>query len=243
MKNLLKVTNPHSILETFRTRPQSVKSVAIHSDQPHWKQVKELAQKHRTPATARESQNSALIEPVESLPIEGFFGTKSNDAHGIFLFLDCLQDPHNVGAIFRTAAFMGVRGIVLTEERSATLTGTVYDVASGAMEHVPFARAGNLARTLRDAKTSTDLWILGTTGLGETEKSISMRDLSLDRNWGIVFGNEEKGMRRLTEDLCDLTLTIPRFGGTRKNDDADLASLNVSVAVGVVLSRLRFGNP
>ncbi len=242
MKNLIKVTNPHSILETLRARPQAVKSISVQSDQPHWKQVKDLAARHRIPSAARESQSGAMIEPREPQPIERFFDVSSEDGAQIFLILDCLQDPHNVGAIFRTAAFMGVRGIVLTEERSATLTGTVYDVASGAMEHLPFAMAGNLARTLRDAKSANDLWILGTTGLGETEKSVSMDELKLDRSWAIVFGNEEKGMRRLTLDLCDLTLTIPRTGVTREHDNADLASLNVSVAVGVVLSRLRFGN-
>ncbi|MCC7440021.1 MAG: RNA methyltransferase [Bdellovibrionales bacterium] len=128
-----------------------------------------------------------------------------------------------MGAIFRTAAFFGVKGILLTQERSAPLTGTAYDVASGGMEHVPFAIHNNLSRAL-DAAKDADLWILGTS---EHAKE-SLSTLKKDRSWLVVVGNEETGIRRLTQERCDLVCSIPGSGA--------VTSLNVSVAAGILVA-------
>ncbi len=135
------------------------------------------------------------------------------------------KNPHNVGAIFRTAAFFGVRGIILTKDRSAPLTATVYDVASGGLECVPFAQPPNLSRALEQAKKS-GVWVLGTSerakqDLGEIDKG---------RPWLLVLGNEEKGLRRLTGEHCDELCRITPQGG--------ISSLNVSVAAGVLMAAL-----
>ena len=110
---------------------------------------------------------------------------------------------------------------MMTAERSAPLSATVYDIASGGIETVPFATEINLRRALDIAKKS-GLWILGTS---EHSKE-SHHSIRPDRPWLVVLGNEEKGMRRLTEDSCDLKC------GILPADGASVTSLNVSVAGG-----------
>lgn len=176
----------------------------------------------------RFNEFSASLEERESTPLEVLFkdAKTRKGGHGVWLALDCLQDPHNIGAIFRTAAFFGIEGIILTEERSAPLSGTAYDVASGGLEHVPFTMQINLQRAFEVAKDS-GLWILGTS---EHTKEI-LRKVERDRPWLVVLGNEEKGMRRLTQEACDVLAKIPAQG--------EVGSLNVSVAAGIVISHLK----
>jgi 23S rRNA (guanosine2251-2'-O)-methyltransferase len=150
------------------------------------------------------------------------------NATGLWLALDCLQDPHNVGAIFRTASFFGVKGILLTKDRSAPMTATVYDVAAGGVESVPFCLVPNLARSLDTAKKS-GLWLLGTS----EHEATSYVDVMPDRQWLLVIGNEEKGLRRLTLDNCDVVCGIPPQG--------DVTSLNASVAAAIMIARLSPG--
>lgn len=176
---------------------------------------------------ARSAPMSAQIEPVSSIPIEELFSDAKERAggHGIWLALDEIQDPHNLGAIFRTAGFFGVQGILLTQERSAPLTGTVYDVSSGGVESVPFTSQINLQRAFEVAKDQ-GMWIMGTSE--HAKEPISRA--SADRPWLIVLGNEERGLRRLTLEACDVVHSIPPVGET-------VTSLNVSVAAGIVMSR------
>jgi 23S rRNA (guanosine2251-2'-O)-methyltransferase len=143
----------------------------------------------------------------------------------LWLALDNLQDPHNVGAIFRTAAFFGVQGIVLTKDRSAPLTATAYDVAAGGLEHVPFSLVPNLARAIADAKQA-GVWVLGTS----EHATEDVAQVDRERPWLLVVGNEEKGMRRLTAAHCDAICRITPRGA--------VTSLNVSVATGVLIAEL-----
>ena len=157
---------------------------------------------------------------------ELFRGAKDRaSGKGLWLALDSLTDPHNIGAIFRTASFFGVQGILLTQERSAPLSAAAYDVACGGIEHVPFAQPANLQRAFEVAKEA-GLWILGTS---EHAKQ-SYRQVERDRPWLLVLGNEERGMRRLTEEACDVVCGVPPLGR--------VTSLNVSVAAGVLISAL-----
>ncbi len=150
-----------------------------------------------------------------------------NDAstRGVWLALDRLQDPHNVGAVFRTAAFFGIKGVILTQDKSAPLTGTVYDTAAGGVETVPIVMQTNLARALEIAKKK-DLWVLGTSEHAE----MPLSEVDRDRRWLLVIGKEEKGLRRLTKENCDQVCKIPPLGG--------VTSLNVSVAAGIMMATL-----
>lgn len=211
-----------------------------------WNRVAQLAQRKGVPIrTARSSSHeqqrgqeardrggrtsaaSAEVLPRESVPVETLMSGARERAGGVglWLALDCIQDPHNLGAIFRTAAFFGVQGIMITEERSAPMSATAYDVATGGIEHVPFTLQINLQRGFEKAKEA-GLWILG----ASEHASDSAFNVQRDRPWLLVLGNEEKGMRRLTEEACDLLCSVPPQG--------PIGSLNVSVAAGVLISHL-----
>ena len=140
----------------------------------------------------------------------------------LFLVLDHVQDPHNLGACLRTADAAGVRGVIITKDQAAGLSPVVAKVASGAAEAVPLYRVTNLARTLQWLKEA-GLWIVG--AAGEAPRSVFETDLNLPM--ALVMGAEGKGMRRLTRESCDLLVKIPMAG--------TVESLNVSVATGVLL--------
>jgi 23S rRNA (guanosine2251-2'-O)-methyltransferase len=144
----------------------------------------------------------------------------------VWLALDSLQDPQNLGAIFRSASFFGVKGIIMTTERSAPMTSVVYDISCGGVESIPFVPVINLQRAFEKAKES-GLWILGTSEHARD----SVKKIESDRPWLLVVGNEEKGIRRLTEESCDMMCTIPTHS-------KGVTSLNVSVATGILLSHL-----
>jgi 23S rRNA (guanosine2251-2'-O)-methyltransferase len=169
----------------------------------------------------------ASQEPGIAPPEPGIDGEKRASPR-LWLALDQLQDPHNVGAIFRTAAFFGVAGILLTRDRSAPLNGTVYDVASGALEVVPFSHPANLSRGLEIAKAA-GLWVLG----ASEHAARDVGEIDRDRSWLLVLGNEERGLRRLTLDTCDETCRLTARG--------EIGSLNVSVAAGVLIALLTAG--
>ncbi len=176
--------------------------------------------------SGRESGHGALLKPKPQASLEKLFSGIDQETRGLWLALDCLQDPQNLGAIFRAAAFFGIKGIVMTTERSAPMTGTVYDIACGGVEVVPFVQTINLKQALDKAKEA-GLWILGTS---EHAKEPLSR-IQKDRPWLMVVGNEEKGIRRLTEEACDVMCSIPNAG-------TEVTSLNVSVATGILLSHL-----
>ena len=144
------------------------------------------------------------------------------EGQALFLVLDHVQDPHNLGACLRTADAAGVDGVIITKDQSVGITPTVAKVASGAAETVPLYKVTNLARTLGWLKES-GIWIVG--AAGEAEKTVYQTDL--DMPLALVLGAEEKGMRRLTREHCDFLVKIPMQG--------QVESLNVSVATGVLL--------
>ena len=235
----LHLKNPHSILAVLHTRPQDVIEIRLPGpiDGP-WRRIRSSASEigvritGETRTSSRQNRPGraggaeAVVKERTPVSIQDLFAQVP--ANGLWLALDRVQDPHNVGAIFRTAAFFGVRGILLTRDRSAPLSGTVYDVASGGIEFVPSCIQTNLSRAL-DAARKANLWILGATEHAET----GLDGISADRPWLLVLGNEERGLRRLTLDKCDATCSIPSTG--------KVASLNVSVAAGILLQKLAAG--
>ena len=235
--------NPHSVEAVLRVRPADVFEVRLApgTPSPRWAAVAELARQHDIPirtSLAAPDRNasgkgkserlgaaSATIQERTDLLIDELFTEEMTERPGLWLALEQLQDPHNVGAIFRTAAFFGVKGIVLTRERSAPLSATVYDVASGGLEYVPFAIAPSLSRAMILAREA-GLMILGTSEHAER----SADGLPLDRSHLLIFGNEEQGLRRVTQENCDELCRLAPQG--------PIQSLNVSVAAGVLMSKL-----
>jgi len=138
------------------------------------------------------------------------------------LILDGVQDPHNLGACFRSADAAGVHAIIAPKDKAVGITPVVSKVASGAAESVPFVQVTNLARTLEMIK-EMGIWVYG--AAGEAEQSLFQAKLT--GPIAIVLGAEGEGLRRLTRESCDVLLKIPMRGS--------VSSLNVSVAAGVFL--------
>lgn len=145
----------------------------------------------------------------------------------LLLVLDGVQDPHNLGACLRGAAAAGVHAVIAPADRAVGLNATVRKVACGAAEIVPFVPVTNLARTLRGLREH-GIWIVG--AAGEAEESLYQVDFTLPT--AIVMGAEEKGLRRLTREVCDWLARIPMAEG-------GVESLNVSVAAGIFLFEAR----
>ena len=143
-------------------------------------------------------------------------------SHSLIVVLDGIEDPHNLGAILRTADAAGADGIVIPERRAASVTGTVAKVSAGASEHLPVAKVTNIARSVEDLKLR-NIWTVGLDERGP--KSYDALDYNMD--CALVLGAEGKGLHDLVAKKCDLLVSIPMLGS--------VPSLNVSVAAGVVL--------
>lgn len=140
----------------------------------------------------------------------------------LIVVCDEISDPHNLGAIIRSAEAAGAHGIIIPKRRNAGLTGIVSKVSSGALEHIPVARVSNISAALNDLK-KRGVWIYGT-GLGATA---SLYETDLRGAAAIVIGSEGDGMGRLVTENCDVVMSIPMLGKTQ--------SLNASAAAAVVL--------
>jgi 23S rRNA (guanosine2251-2'-O)-methyltransferase len=138
------------------------------------------------------------------------------------LVLDGVQDPHNLGAVLRTADAAGVDWLIAPRDRAAGLTAAARKVAAGAAETVPFAQVTNLARCL-DGLKAQGLWLVG----AAEEASEIYYDVDLTGPIALVLGAEGAGLRRLTRERCDRLVRVPMLGG--------VSSLNVSVTAGVLL--------
>jgi 23S rRNA (guanosine2251-2'-O)-methyltransferase len=246
---MLTISNPHSLRAAILTRAEDVKSVYV-PPRPSdaWQKVIEACddfgvsisvatgsapQKPGSQRTgkrpghrgrkegSRGSRGYGLVDPRPPVLLEQLFEVEE-PAQGVWLALDCIQDPHNVGAIFRAAGFFNVKGIILTKDRSSPMTEVVYDISSGGVEYVPYSIEVNLSRVLDIAKQNS-LWVLGTS----EHADMKLDDVDTDRAWLCVMGNEEKGLRRLTIDKCDEICSIPSYG--------EVGSLNVSVAAGILM--------
>ncbi len=142
--------------------------------------------------------------------------------YSLVVVLDGVEDPHNLGAILRTADAAGANGLVIPERRSASVTGTVTKVSAGASEHMPIAKVTNIARTIEDLKTH-NVW---TVGLDERSKQ-TYYEMDYNMDCALVLGGEGKGLHDLVKRKCDFLVSIPMLG--------KVPSLNVSVAAAVVL--------
>ncbi|MES2474223.1 MAG: 23S rRNA (guanosine(2251)-2'-O)-methyltransferase RlmB [Verrucomicrobiota bacterium] len=173
---------------------------------------------------ARENRHVQTTETaVPSLDEDDLMVIVASKKVPLVLILDCVQDPHNLGAILRTADAAGVHAVVAPKDKAVGITETVRRVSVGAADHVPFAQVTNLARTMERLKEA-GLWLVGTS---DHAKSKSIYQLDLTGPLALVLGAEEKGMRRLTEENCDFLASIPMAGRVE--------CLNVSVATGVCL--------
>ena len=137
-----------------------------------------------------------------------------------FFLLDDIEDPHNLGAIIRSANLMGAHGVIIPKRRAVGLTATVAKASAGALNYTPVARVANLSQTIEQLKKE-GMWFVCADMDGEL-----MYDLNLTGPIGVVIGNEGNGVSRLVKEKCDFTARIPMNG--------EIDSLNASVAAGVL---------
>lgn len=145
---------------------------------------------------------------------------REKDEQPFIIVLDNIEDPHNLGAIIRTANLAGAHGVIISKHRAAGLTATVAKASAGAINYTPVAKVTNIAKTIEKLKDQ-GLWFV-CADMGGTR----MCDLDLKGPIGLVIGNEGEGVSRLVKEKCDFIASVPMFG--------DIDSLNASVATGVL---------
>ena len=165
----------------------------------------------------------AYVAPVPYVEVEDILArAEKKDEPPFLLLLDELEDPHNLGALLRTADAAGVHGILIPKRRSVPLNATVAKTSAGAVEYVPVARIGNVAQTLKKLK-ERGLWVVGADMDGTPYDKADLTGPMV-----LVVGSEGKGMSRLTRETCDIIVSLPMVGR--------INSLNASVAGSILLS-------
>jgi len=228
----------HAVLAALKNNPQTVEEIWV-SDAREDKRVSSVVQAaHDARVKVHKSPRPALDRMVDGMRHQGVVARlreapvrKEQDLETflsrlpdmpLLLVLDGVQDPHNLGACLRSADAAGVHAVIVPREHSAPLSAVARRAASGAVESIPVFQVVNLARTLRALKEA-GIWLAGASQDADTDIFHS----DLRRPLALVLGGEGKGLRRLTQEECDMLVRIPMAGSVE--------SLNVSVAAGVCL--------
>ena len=238
-KSKLYGVNP--VLEALRARQRTIEEISIASGAREGRlhELIELARAQNVPvsrasraALDRAAGNThhqgvvARVAAARYADAEQMLNSVAERVGGktepLVVVLDGVEDPRNLGAILRTAECAGVDGVFVPERRAAGLVDTVSKAAAGAVEHVPVARATNLARLIEQLK-ERNVWVVGTAA----DASVIYTEWDWTRASAVVLGGEGSGLRRLVRERCDALVSIPVQGR--------ISALNVSVAAGVIL--------
>lgn len=192
---------------------------------PLWEPIERQGLDQLLPEGAVHQGIAARVAPLPELDLLDICDQATDREQATVVVLDQVTDPHNVGAILRSAAAFGALAVILTERHAAPESGTLAKSASGALEHVPLVRVGNLARAMEQLKQA-GFWLAGLAAEGKT----TLAGAKLSGKVGLVMGAEGAGLRRLTRDHCDLLVRLPTGGA--------IGHLNVSNAAAVALYEL-----
>ncbi len=225
----------HPVAEALRARHALEKVlIARGAGGPRLQEIIDLARTASTPV--RFEERGALDRLAGTRSHQGVLAMGAETKYAAFddvvegakllVVLDGVEDPHNLGAIIRTAHAAGANAVVVPERRSAGLTETVAKSAAGALEYLPVARVTNINRTLDDLK-QRGFWIYGLDERGTQ----AYNEIAWASPAAIVLGGEGKGLHELVRKHCDILVRIPMAG--------QISSLNVSVAAGIVLFAFR----
>ena len=206
--------------EKFFILLKEIKNKGVLVEEVSWSRISQITR-------GAVHQGIALqVSYTKTLPLDELISfSRVNKTSPVLICLDGITDPHNVGAIIRSAEAFGCSGLILPQRRSAGITGTVSKVAAGALENLPISRVVNLNRSLQKLKDEGFLVV----GLSEKAKE-SVYKFKENMPLVIVIGSENKGISLITQKYCDYLLKIPLIGKT--------TSLNASVAAGICLSYL-----
>jgi 23S rRNA (guanosine2251-2'-O)-methyltransferase len=171
---------------------------------------------------ARGAVHQGIVMEAEDLPEENFDALLKEEGFARLVVLDQVTDPHNVGAVLRSACAFGARAVLMTDRHASASTGTLAKSASGALEHIPLMRIPNLAQALA-ALQKAGYWCIG---LDESGK-LALHEIKMPQKVALVLGAEGEGLRRLTRESCDEIAKLPTGG--------PIGSLNVSNAAAVAV--------
>ncbi|TXH32222.1 MAG: 23S rRNA (guanosine(2251)-2'-O)-methyltransferase RlmB [Rhodospirillaceae bacterium] len=197
---------------------------------PPWEPIDRPVLERLLPEGAVHQGIAARVAPLPEIDLYEICDLAQSRQEVRLLILDQVTDPHNVGAILRSAAAFGALAVILTERHAAPETGTLAKAASGALEVVPLVRVGNLARAMEQLKEA-GFWLAGLAAEGRSD----LAGAKLSGKVGLVLGAEGPGLRRLTRDHCDLLVRLPTSG--------PISHLNVSNAAAVALYELVRATP
>ena len=218
----LKIEGRNAVLEAFRSGKTIDKLFVLDGcqDGPVRTIVRE-AKKHDTIVHFVEKERLDQLSAYEYAEVEDMLKLAEEKGEPPFLFiLDNIEDPHNLGAIIRTANLAGAHGVIIPKRRAVGLTATVAKTSAGAINYTPVAKVTNLTATMKELKDK-GMWFVCADMDGTC-----MYDLDLKGPIGLVIGSEGEGVGRLVRENCDFVASIPMKG--------DIDSLNASVAAGVL---------
>jgi 23S rRNA (guanosine2251-2'-O)-methyltransferase len=223
----------HAVYEVLVAGRQPVERLHILRDarMPRLKQILDLARERGIPV--RKEDRAVLDKIAGGVVHQGIIAITAEASYAplkraleakppCVVVLDGVEDPHNLGAVIRTAEASGVSGVIVPERHSAPLSATVAKASAGALAYVPVVRVGNIATTLDELKQN-GLWVIGVDEEGER----LWTEFDYTGPVALVFGGEHKGLRRLVRERCDVVVRLPMLG--------KVSALNVSVTAGIVL--------
>jgi predicted rRNA methylase len=170
--------------------------------------------------------HQGMVADVEDYQTYELKDVLDKDKKQYFIILDGIEDPHNLGAMIRTAEAVQIDGIIMSKKGAVPLTATVAKVSSGAIEHVKIILVSNINQAMLEMKKH-GVWVIGTDGQTDQTDDDMPKDVSL----AVVMGNEGEGMRPLVKQNCDMLVKIPMYG--------KINSLNVSVAAALMMYKMK----
>ncbi len=224
------------VLEALKSRGDRVEKIwlAYGRSGPSIQRILEQAKGQKVPVsykgraaldakagTAKHQGLLALLSGIEALALAPFLRRLSADRRRFLVLLDAVQDPHNLGAILRTACACGVEGVLLPKHRTSPLTPAAVKASAGAATWVPLVRVGNAAEALRSLRRK-GIFVIG----ADASAKETIYDQDFRRDVCVVIGGEAKGLRPVIRQLCDGLVSIPMAG--------PIDSLNASVAAGIL---------
>jgi len=236
-QNKISVYGKHVLMEALQHKPEVLDKVFLAKENDDIALRKAIKSAGITPLvlSSDKKQKKGEVSPIVHQGVEGvvslekllvdykkFITDLEVTEDTSLLILNEIQDPNNVGAIIRSAAAFGVSGILIPQHNQAPISGAVVKVSAGMAFRIPIVSIGNINSTIRDLKEKS-FWIYGMEG--ESENSIA--DESFDRPTVFILGNEAKGIREKTKELCDILLSIPM--------NKQCESLNVAASTAIAL--------
>ncbi|MEJ5347590.1 MAG: 23S rRNA (guanosine(2251)-2'-O)-methyltransferase RlmB [Desulfosoma sp.] len=228
----------HPVRECVQSQPENVCEIVCSRDDTRVQEILESARNKGIPVSKVERRLlsdrlghehhqgiAARLKAFQYHSLETVL-TRPDPGQPPVLLLDCLQDPHNLGAILRSACFLGARAVIFAKDRSVPVTGTVYKASAGALVHLPVIQVTNLVRAMEELK-KVGYWIVGL----DLEGPSTIYEMQYTMPVAMVVGSEGTGLRPLVKKTCDFLVKIPGTGPVQ--------SLNASVAAAVALAEIR----